>query len=67
MNCPDPFGGKVRKALEMVIEGATPKLTEQQFEQLYCRILESEVRGDRKAANILNDFFNENNIRRVRP
>jgi hypothetical protein len=50
----------VRNALNVVVAGSS--ITQDQFEALYCAVLEDEIIGGRNAAEIINKFFTEHGI-----
>ncbi len=53
------FDDAVHRALRVCVQGALPPLTSEEFERLYCEILEDEVRQGRNAAGIINRFMEE--------
>jgi hypothetical protein len=57
-----PLSTVVRNALRTCVEGY--EITEDQFEALYCGILEDEVYGRKNATGILNEFFAKHGIKR---
>lgn len=54
-----PFADAVCRALHLCVDDAKPPLSPDEFEALYCEILEDEVRQGRNAAEIINRFMKE--------
>ncbi len=50
-----PLSVSVRNALRVVVYGCD--ITDEQFEALYCAILENEIDGHRDVAEIIDNFF----------
>ncbi len=50
----------VRNALHICVDETT--ITDDQFEALYCTILENEVYGRRNAAETIDAFFKDHGI-----
>ena len=51
----------VRSALHVCVDDTT--ITPDQFESLYCTILENEVYGKRNAAETIDSFFKKHGIK----
>jgi len=53
-----PLSECVRESLRIVIYGAEPEVTDDEFESLYKDVLEAEVHG-KQVEPIISNFFNE--------